>query len=563
MAGKVKDAANNMFASIGAVQTLVENFPMNLISFGGGTGFSTSFDILAIILAMCGVSNEELVEMISKVLVPSENDEDGSGFIAYAEEVVKVALEANIMNILNCSTNPVISNKLLDSYSTGTGIEEGGEGILLDVGQIDFTGVLSRNPFFEKDGKFYFDVQDYNASTVWKSKDFNAFLWYIINKSDKMQTEERTWTNRYRAQMWGEGNDEKKEIIRCTYIDEEYPFTDKIRVQLCGARNNQPANYFKTRKVKIGKWEQLYNKTIFEFNHEFLTSIKLYDPKVIVAEIVEYLFGEGNMSVSIGLSWNEQMIDAKIQTIIANILKEDDLGVEDCYFSFSNDEFNEMLEQAERNRYNVHKVGDKYSEIDTTEILNQLNDITSESTLNEDLTTIQRTLNAAQVTPAQDASTDGSTLNLNFDWKFELLRALAYPFIRPLFTPKVIFLFMVNKKIMGSIDDEINADSIVEDLTNGLIWIIKDIIVKLKDMLVDMLLSWVLKKLTPLLALFAARMLLEALQMYKDLLFEIFNACKLSIWNPFGMNNGIKSEIDDVNYADIKVESQTPEEIRC
>jgi hypothetical protein len=33
MAGKVTDSANSMFASIGAVQTLVENFPMNLISF--------------------------------------------------------------------------------------------------------------------------------------------------------------------------------------------------------------------------------------------------------------------------------------------------------------------------------------------------------------------------------------------------------------------------------------------------------------------------------------------------------------------------------------------------
>jgi hypothetical protein len=34
MAGKVAEAANGMFASIGAIQTLVENFPMNFISKG-------------------------------------------------------------------------------------------------------------------------------------------------------------------------------------------------------------------------------------------------------------------------------------------------------------------------------------------------------------------------------------------------------------------------------------------------------------------------------------------------------------------------------------------------
>ena len=128
-------------------------------------------------------------------------------------------------------------------------------------------------------------VEDYNANTVWKSQDFNAFLWYIVNKSDKSQNTERVWDNRYRAAIYGDGNGKHKEIIRCTYIDDNYPQSDKIRVQLCGS------NYYKTRKLgkKDGtKWA--LNKTIFEFNHEFLSSIKLYEPKVIVAEIVEYLF---------------------------------------------------------------------------------------------------------------------------------------------------------------------------------------------------------------------------------------------------------------------------------
>lgn len=550
MAG-VKDKANSMFASIGAVQTLVENFPMNFISFGN-LNFSTSFDLLTIVLKLIGVSREELIEKISQVLVPNENDEDGSGFIAYAEEIVKAALEANIMGIINCSTNPVISNKLLDSYYTGTGVEQAGDGILLDVSEIDFTGVLNRNPFMERDSKFYFDVDEYNASTVWKSKDFNAFLWYIINKSDKLQTDERTWTDRYKALLWDNGSNQelgKKEIIRCTYMDSEYPMNDKLLVQICGSRNKQPANYFKTRKIKIGKWEQEYNKTIFEFNHEFLTSIKLYDAKVIVAEIIEYLFGEGNISVNLGLSWNENVIQKKIDKIIEKVMTQDDLEVEDCYFTFSNDEYNDMLEQAERNRYSVRKVGDSYQTMDPTEILNKLNNINSQSTLNEDIATIQTTLTEALNKTAPNDSYSDSGWKLSYDFGFELMRMLAYPFVRPLFTPKVIFLLMVNKKIMGSFDDITDTDDIVNDLTNGLLWIVKDIIVQLKNMLLDMFLSWILQKLTPLLALFASRLLLEALQMYKDLLLEILSGCGLSGWKMFVIQGN--EQTNDVDYADI------------
>jgi hypothetical protein len=571
MAGKVTDSANSMFASIGAVQTLVENFPMNLISFGD-MKFSTSFDVLTILFQILGISREEVIEIITNALAPDVNDEEGGGFVSYAEEVVKLALEANIMNILNCSTNPIISNKLLDSYYTGDGIEKSGEGIMLNVAEVDFTGVLGRNPFHENDSKFYFDVDEYNANSVWKSKDFNAFLWYIINKSDKSQTEERTWTNRYRAKMWGDGNGETKEIIRCTYIDEEFPNTDKIRVQICGARPDgsdklSPANYFKTRKLskKEGS-EWALNKTIFEFNHEFLTSIKLYDPKVIIAEIVEHLFGEGNFTVNLGFSFNEEIIQGKIQSIIKKVIEVSDLEVNDCFFSFSNEEYNDMLEKAEQNRYNMHNNGNGFYETNAQQVLDQLNNISSSSTLHENKAVISKALNEISATPAKDPSASWS-FGVSYDWGFELMRMLVYPFVRPLFTPKVIFLLMVNKKIMGSLEDVKNLDvnTIVEDLMNGLFFIIKDIIVKLKDMLIDMFLNWILKKLAPLLALFTARILLEALTMYKDLLFEIFNACKLTLWNPFN-GSGLNGEMDDVNYADIipsEIIQTEPEQKLC
>lgn len=573
MAGKVVDSAKNMFSTIGAIQTLVENFPMNFISFGD-LKFASSFDVLSILFKILGVDRDELIEVVTNALCGGSKDtSDGSGFISQAEEIVKIALETNIINILNCTTNPIITNNLLDSYKK-LEVEESGEGITLNVSEVDFTGVLSKNPFFENDSKFYFDVENYNANTIWKSKDFNAYLWYIINKSDKSQTEERIWDNRYKAAIYGKNNDKKKEIIKCTYIDEEYPNTDKIKVQICGARPDasnklSPANYYKTRKLSNKEnSEWALNKTIFEFNHDFLSSIKLYEPKVIIAEIVEYLLGNGNFSVNLGFSINEELIQGKIQQIVKNVIEIDDLEINDCYYSFSNEEYNKMLEESEKNRYNIINNGNGCFEVNPSDILEQLSGITSNSTLNEDKAIISKTLTDIIATPAKDPSGE-STMAINYDWEFELIRMLAYPFIRPLFTPKVIFLLLVNKKIMGKLDENANVD--LDDLMNGLFLIIKDIILKLKDLLVDMLLSYALKKLSPLLALFASRLLLETLKMYKDLLMQILRGCSISgisLSNPFGWlsdtaNNNLVGVIDDVNYADIIPIQVEPEQTIC
>lgn len=555
MAGAIVDKTKDMIGSIGAMQTLVENFPMNFISVGD-LNFSTSFDVLSILFKIFGVDREELIEKITDALCGGMKDKsDGSGFIAQVEEIVKMALEANLINLLNCTTNPIISNKLLDATDGGyKDYETSGEGITLDVAELDFTGVLSRNPFLDSGAKFYFDVEDKTPNNLYTSKDFNAFLWYIINKSDKSQNTERVWDNRYRAAIYGAGNGKRKEIIRCTYIDDNYPHSDKIRVQLCGS------NYYKTRKLSRKDGTQwALNKTIFEFNHEFLSSIKLYEPKVVVAEIVEYLLGTGNFTMNLGFSVNEEIVQGKVQEIINKVIGTSDTEINDCYFSFSNDEYNDMLEKSEKNRYNIINTSDGYIEANPTDILNKLGGITTTSTLVEDKTIISETLTETIVNPAQDPS--GTVKgDFTYDWQFELLRMLAYPFIRPLFTPKVIFLLLVNQKIMGSLEDIENLDfnTILDSLYKSLFVIIKDIIIKLKDLLIEMFLSWIMEKVKPLIELFAAKLLMETLKMYKDLLMQLLDACVFG-WN----NNKLVGVIDNVNYADIIPTQTEPNQSIC
>jgi hypothetical protein len=206
-----------------------------------------------------------------------------------------------------------------------------------------------------------------------------------------------------------------------------------------------------------------------------------------------------------------------------------------------------MLEKSEKNRYNILTYGSDNIEAQPENILNKLDGITSTSSLVEDKTVISETLNELTVNPAQDptATVSGS---FSYDWQYELLRMIVYPFIRPLFTPKVVFLLLVNKKIMGSLEniEKIDLNVLIDDLLNSLFIVIKDIIIKLKDLLVEMFLSLVMQKLKPLLELFASRLLMETLKMYKDLLIQLLDACAFG-WN----NNKLVGVIDDVNYADI------------
>ena len=112
MASKRSNEVKNMFNSIGAVQTLVENFPMSLISFDDGKlSFSSSFDVVMHLLKIFGLDQKEAIEIVTDFLSGGvKSDSDSKGFIATAEDIVKTALELNIVNVMNCNTNPIISH---------------------------------------------------------------------------------------------------------------------------------------------------------------------------------------------------------------------------------------------------------------------------------------------------------------------------------------------------------------------------------------------------------------------------------------------------------------------
>jgi hypothetical protein len=224
-----------------------------------------------------------------------------------------------------------------------------------------------------------------------------------------------------------------------------------------------------------------------------------------------------------------------------------------------------MLEQAEQNRYNVINNGNGFYEVSPNELLTNLT-ISSKTTLHEDKEIINKTLTDITAIPAKDPAstmTDSLSLGVNGDFVSELLKMIVFPLIRPLFTPKVLFLLIINQKIMGGREDmPKDLNGIYDSLLNGIFCIIKDVIVKIKDALVEIFLDFIMKEIAPLIALFTSQLLLETLMMYHDLLMQILEKCLLNPVSAFFGQN-LEGNIDDVNYADIIPVKTEPNQSIC
>lgn len=622
MLPKFKDkSVTQMFASVAAAQTMVEHYPI----FVGKTenGFTCSFDLLTTFFNL--FSDESLPDMIIKWMTKNMGDTNCT-WLQGIEETIKLALEANITSLLTCEMNPIIPDRLIGSATFLEGGEHSfpfnSEGIRIPVSAIDFTGLLEHCPADESSAAaranyiscYRSDSPDpenpelLSANELWKHDDFNAFLWYVKNKGVYANIQERqklTWDNRYKSTPYTKyerkpetfftkkkgflegvsfnGEDgvvpfdgtylkkynenrknrhKKKQILECSYIEGDGLNNDYFCFRLAAS------NYYKTRKI-TGKNSNpvilKFNKTIFEFNHDFLMSLQLFDVKTFLTQVTQNVFGKGFMNVSFSLQKNNE-IDELIDTAITNVIINDDNnlgdknGGDNCAFSFTNDDYQIATNKA------IYK--EEISNINQTEIEQQLllledfdkqKNSTAELVKNDAESVVNDTLNKAKDKLLDNnlSLKGGSNFVFEYNYEFEIIRMFVYPLVKPLFSPKVITLLLINTYVMGNpleIGEKIiTFEQLKPFLNNILVSVIKQV----KDIILELIYSFVIEKLTPLLTLFSLRLVLEQLEAYRELLTNLIEALlKIRI----NGNNG--TQIDEVRYVDIdpqmEKQKQTP-----
>ena len=126
----------------------------------------------------------------------------------------------------------------------------------------------------------------------------------------------------------------------------------------------------------------------------------------------------------------------------------------------------------------------------------------------------------------------------------KFIEELSSQLIIMLLSPKVVILYAVNAYMLkGNSDDLKSWESFFGTFGN----LVKSVVGKIKDIIIQELYAFVMDKLKPLLELYTNKLLLETIRDYKDLLMNLKRLCL-----PSGTEYGnVPHLIDTVDYADI------------
>jgi hypothetical protein len=633
---KLKDSKSNVLGSIAAMQTLLERYPVLTTTDSMLTNFSvnTSVGFLLDVLTIFGVSQDDLIKWISKLLTGSGDGQDG--LLVVIEQAVKAILMANIKDMWTCYVDPIIPDSVLrysnpvfpaksasisqtevrkDPYTIVPQNDKNNKKIEIDLNQIDLFGIFNHCPSDKNGGLFYFDAYEsicypddgnipyLSPNNLWKSCDFNAYLWYIINKgtlSNLTDLQQSCWDNRNKYVKEFKGNRNlrneffdignctgytvapektieitdtdskesvyKKQIILCEFEERPtpstnesgtlgYPSSNILRVWLNANR------YYHTEKIEVpdihnpGQITTMeFNKTIFEFNYDYIYSLKLFDSKTLIAQILDAMLGL-SASISLSFSMQQKMIEAKIGEIVKKVIEADDTSSSDCYYEFSNDEYDRLVTEATNNYsgvYSTNVAEGSYGAVDAEAILDSLRNIKQSDNLVEQQASITKTLEEIMATAASPASiTDECKFSFGLNFIKDFIMQTVTQIVLQVLSPKVAILYQINGAIMGTnVDNMKSWENFLKNFQNVLFNIIKQV----KDIIVEELYKFVMDQLKPLLELMIAKIALETVMYYKELIEQLLFGC--FAFPGFGGSNGNNMVIDNVNYADITTEAE-------
>lgn len=656
------DVASQVLGKIGAIQTLIENFPMGILDAFGGKTYSGIADFVIDVLKEVGVDDrtiiQKLIELVfgvanvnevygrvanyyyKKINSPTEDqieqanyeeevpqnveysssdyiftsggtketpiytyyqkkspyvsDELNSSFLVELEDSCKDIITNMLVAILSCTINPELPNKLMDSCSLENGKEPypPSSGLTVPIKLIDPYGLLNYCPTNKVGRNFYNVDDDLTVNTLYKSQDLNAFIWYVMNRGvtgiqieeNKMmwdsrvtdsktgsskRTDVKTWN------FWLNSKSNKNDLFYCSGSGEEQKYYEaysggttilKYLHPIMQLKRDTETNFALNVKFSSQSYYTPYkslfdyNKTIFEFNKDYLENIRIFVPRIILSNLIETLI-HGKISILDTLLKSEQdnVIDKKLDMIINGVLEETDTTVSDCFFSFSNEDYIEMIQQAELEKYSATYTGGdgspatKYSK---DALLDALDSINSTATMNETITEITKTVYDIASIPSEDSSvkaSDGSVAMANSNWLNRIVAAIMKPIVKSLLTPQVMLLFVINLEAVGMLDIDSDFDKIYELIFKKILSLFVGLARYIRDKIVEFLLKLFKERIQPMLVQWSAILVSENINDWIRLLLEAIQCIPR-----FNIKTDL-TEIDNVQYADIVKTQDIPE----
>lgn len=298
-----------------------------------------------------------------------------------------------------------------------------------------------------------------------------------------------------------------------------------------------------------------YRKTLIEFNYDYITSLKLFDSKVVAAQLLDQL--TGLLNIHLNLSYARQLIKNETLKMVQDIVESDDLVVSDCFFTFSNADYDAMLQKAEMNRSGLFSMnGEENStvKINPSTILDSLNGISQSATQQEMQSIIEGSLTEISGTISDTSYEQTGKVNFGVRMNFieNLMNHLACVITLSVLSPKVYLLILINLKTLGR---ETNFN--LQDFMAMFKQLIASLIRAVRDQLIQYLLNELMKLLATLASDVAARIAIEQAAYYARLIKRLIDCFRKRD------NNVYDFSIDDVQHADIIQEEEQPKNAEC
>ena len=310
----------------------------------------------------------------------------------------------------------------------------------------------------------------------------------------------------------------------------------------------------KPRNYKPIEENYYYRKTLIEFNYDYITSLKLFDSKVVAAQLLDQL--TGLLNIHLNLSYARQLIKNETLKMVQDIVESDDLVVSDCFFTFSNADYDAMLQKAEMNRSGLFSVnGEENStvKIDPSTILDSLNGISQSATQQEMQSIIEGSLTEISGTISDTSYEETGKVNFGVRMNFieNLMNHLACVITLSVLSPKVYLLILINLKTLGR---ETNFN--LQDFMAMFKQLIASIIRSVRDQLIQYLVNELMKLLSDLASAVAAKIAVEQAEYYARLIKRLIDCFRKR-------DNTLDFNIDTVEHADIIQEEEQPKNAEC
>lgn len=297
-----------------------------------------------------------------------------------------------------------------------------------------------------------------------------------------------------------------------------------------------------------------YRRTLVEFNTDYVMSLKLFDSKVITAQLLDSLMGL--LNIDLNLTYKQMLIKNEVKKMVQMIVETDDTVVSDCFFTFTNDDYNAMLEKAELNRAKLFSINGEQNTtttIDPKEILRLLNELDNSAIQSGDTTVIEHALTEISGNITTMDAMEGDAINFGARMNFieNLMNNLAYVITSAVLSPKVYLLILINLEILGK-DTNFNLEGFIGQFKQ----LIASLIRTIRDQLIKYLVDELMKILGNIATEIAVKIGIEQAQYYYRLMKKIIDCFKRK-------GTTLDFTIDSVEHADIITEEQTPKNAEC